>query len=108
MTEEPPERITQGEIEYIQSNLQHVDTKKKRHLLYQEKDKQEVAKYAAQCGTTAAIRKFKYRLPNIHESTVRTWYKKYMENLKEKKKAKNENITLKIGKNAWQTITPGC
>ena len=31
-----------------------------------------------------------------------------MENLKEKKKAKNENITLKIGKNAWQTITPGC
>ena len=29
MTKESPERITQGEMEYIQSNLQHVDTKKR-------------------------------------------------------------------------------
>ena len=46
---------------------------------------------------TAVIRKFKHRFPNLNESTVQPWLKKYMENLKEKKKAKNENITLKIG-----------
>ena len=41
--------------EYIQSNLKQVDTKKKRHLVYEEKDQQDEAKYAAQCGTTADI-----------------------------------------------------
>ena len=47
-------------------------------------------------GTTAAIRKFKHRFPNLNESTVRSWFKKDMENLRERKKAKNENIILKI------------
>ena len=34
--------------------------------------------------------------PNLNESTLRPWLKKYRGNLKEKKKAKNENINLKI------------
>ena len=36
MNEELPEIITQSKMEYI-SNLQQVDTKKKRHLIYEEK-----------------------------------------------------------------------
>lgn len=36
MNEELPEIITQRKMEYI-SNLQQVDTKKKRHLVYEEK-----------------------------------------------------------------------
>ena len=36
MNEELPEIITQSKMEYI-SNLQQVDTKKKRHLVYEEK-----------------------------------------------------------------------
>ena len=74
----------------IQSNLQQVDTKKKRHFVYEEKDKQDVAKYAAHCGTTAAIRKFKHKFPNLNDSTVRPWLKKGRENLEKKKEANND------------------
>ena len=76
--------------------MQQLDTKKRRRFVYEEKDKQDVAIYAAQYGTTAAIRKFKHRFPNLNESAVRLrpWLKKQRENLKEKKKAKNENIIL--------------
>ena len=73
-------------MECIHSNLQQVDTKTKRCLFYEEKDKQDVAKYTAQCGTTAASRKFKHRFPNLNESTVRPCLEKYKENLKEKSK----------------------
>ena len=86
MKEKLPESITQREMECIQSNLQQVDTKKKRRFVYEEKNKQDIAKYAAECGTTAAIREFKHRFPNLNESTVRRCPKKYRENLKEKKK----------------------
>ena len=39
MKEELPESITQKEMECIQSNLQQVDTKKKRCFVYEENDK---------------------------------------------------------------------
>ena len=70
MKDELPESIIQGEIECNQSNLQQVDTKKKRRFVYEEKDKEDVAQYAVQCGCTAAIRKFKHRFLNLNESTV--------------------------------------
>ena len=76
--------------------MQPVDAKKKRRFVYEKKDNRDIAKYSAQCGTIAAIRKFKRRFPNLNENTVRSWPKKYKEKLKEKKKAKND-ITLKIG-----------
>ena len=74
------ESITQREMESIQNNLHQLDKKKKRRFVYRENYKQDVAKYAAQCGTTAAIRKFKHIFPNLNESTVRPWLKKYREN----------------------------
>ena len=76
--------------------MQPLDAKKKRRFVYEKKDNRDIAKYSAQCGTIAAIRKFKPRFPNLNENTVRSWPKKYKEKLKEKKKAKND-ITLKIG-----------
>ena len=76
--------------------MQPVDAKKKRRFVYEKKDNRDIVKYSAQCGTIAAIRKFKRRFPNLNENTVRSWPKKYKEKLKEKKKAKND-ITLKIG-----------
>ena len=108
MKEVLPESITQREMACIQINVQQANTTKKKRFVYEEKDKQDVAKYAAQCCTTAAITKFKHRFPSLNESNVRVWLKKYRENLKEKKMAKNETITIKIGQNAWQTITLGC
>ena len=38
MKEELPESITRREMECIQSNLQQVDTKKKRRFVFEEKD----------------------------------------------------------------------
>ena len=58
-------------MECIQSILQQVDIKKKRRFVYKEKDKEYVAKYAAQCGTTAAMRKLKHRFLNLNESIIR-------------------------------------
>ena len=107
MKEKLPENITQRAMECTQSNLQQVDTKKKRRFVYKEKDKQDDTKYAAQCDTAAAIRKFKHRFPSLYEITIRPWLKKYWENLKEKNKAKNENVTLNLDKHV-QPITPGC
>ena len=63
--------------------------KKRRRFIYEVKDKHDVAQYAGPCGTTAAIRKFKRRFPNLNERTVRPWLEKYRRNLKEKKKPKN-------------------
>ena len=77
--------------------MQPVDAKKNRRFVYEKKDNRDIAKYSAQCGTIAAIRKFKRRFPNLNENTARSWLKKYKEKLKEQKKAKNDNITLKIG-----------
>ena len=57
----------------------------KKRVVCEEKDKQEIAKYAAVCGVTAAIRKFKQKFPNLNESTVRPGVKKYKEILKAKK-----------------------
>ena len=55
MKEELPESITQREIECI---------------AYAQKDKQDAANYATQCGTTAPIKKFKHRFHNLNERPV--------------------------------------
>ena len=106
MKEELPESITQREMECIWNNLQQVDTKKKRCFVYEEKDKQDVAKYAAQCGTRAAIRKFKPKFPNLKESTVWRWLKKYGK-IKKKEESKKWKHHLKNWTKAWQPITSG-
>ena len=56
MKDELPESIIQREIDCNQSNLQQVDTKKKRRFVYEEKDKRDVTKYEVQFGTTAGIK----------------------------------------------------
>ena len=68
--------------------MQPVDAKKKRRFVYEKKDNRDIVKYSAQCGTIAAIRKFKSRFPNLNENTVRSWLKKCKAKLKEKKKEK--------------------
>lgn len=48
--------------------------------------KQEIAKYASTHGFATAAGKFKPKFPNLNESTVGIWVKKYKVNLKEKQK----------------------
>ena len=78
-----PGNIIQNELDCVQKQFDRKSGgKEKKRSLYEEKDKEDIAKYAAQFGTTAAVRKFKQRFSNLTESTVRTCVK---DNLKEKK-----------------------
>ena len=71
------ENINVKQLDSIQESLTlTADAKNKKRVVYEEKDKQEMAKYAAVCGVTAAIRKFKQKFPNLNESKVRPWVKK--------------------------------
>ena len=78
-----PENINGRELDSIQESLTltaDAKPKNKKLVVYEEKGKQEMAKYAAVCGVTAAVRKFKQKFPNLNESTVRPWVKKYKTN----------------------------
>ena len=60
-----PNNISAKELEKIHESLKVVQGRgKKKQTVYAEKDKQEIAKYAAVCGATAAIRKFQQRFPH--------------------------------------------
>ena len=57
MKNDLPNNITVNELEKVQESLKVVREEKKR-TVYTEKDKQEIVKYPATCGVTAAIRNF--------------------------------------------------
>ena len=63
-------------IAAIQESLLVTSGRKLKGAVYDEKDKQEIAKYAPTHGFTAALRKIKEKFPNINESTVRPFVKK--------------------------------
>ena len=94
-----PSNISANELEKIHESLKVVQGGgKKRRTVYAEKDKQEIAKYAAVCGATAAIRKFQQRFPHLTESTVRPWVKSYKKSIQEQKKMGASSVETKIGK----------
>ena len=66
-----------NKLEKVQESLKVAQEEKKKLTVYAEKDIQEIAKYAAICGVTAAIRKFQPKFPNLTESTVRPWVKSH-------------------------------
>ena len=91
-----PECISEKEIICIQEDLKRC-SKTKERVVYQEKDKQEIAKYAAMCGATPAVRKFKVKFPRLTESTIRSWVKKYKEMIKAKSQRESSRfVNFKI------------
>ena len=50
-----PNNITENELEKVQKSLKVTREEKKKRTVYAQKDKQEIAKYAAICRVTAAI-----------------------------------------------------
>ena len=62
--------------EKSQKSLKVTREEKKKRTVYVEKDKQEIAKYAAICRVTSAIRKFQSNFPNLTKSTVCPWVKR--------------------------------
>ena len=51
-----------------------------------EKERYDIGKYAAENGNINTVRKFNPEFPNLSESTVRSFKKKYYEQLREKSK----------------------
>ena len=73
-------------LENISGSLSVTSAKKLKPAVYDEEDKQKIVNNTSTHGFAAAVRKFKLKFPNINESTVHLWVKKYEENLKEKAK----------------------
>ena len=59
-----------------------ISARKLKSAVYDEKDKQEISKYPFTHRLAVAVRKIKLKFPNLNESTVRLWVKKYKQNLK--------------------------
>ena len=95
-----PDNVTAKDLEKVQESLKITCEGKKKRVVYGEKDKQEIAKYAAVCGATAAIRKFKQKFPNLNESTVRPWVKSHKKFIREQTKQGESSALLvpSIGK----------
>ena len=51
-------------------------------MKYTPEERCNIGKYASEMGTAAAVRKFRKERPNLNESTVRTFAKKYKDELK--------------------------
>ena len=64
------------------------------YMVATPEQKAKVGKYAAENGTTNAIRLFSKELPNLKESTVRGWKKAYLSELATKKRVGDEKMSV--------------
>ena len=98
MKNDLPNDITANKLEKVEESLKVAREGKKNRTVYAEKDNQEIAKYAAICGVTAAIRKFQPKFPNLTKSTVLPWVKCYKRSIKEQKKKRKTSVQSTIGR----------
>jgi len=69
----PSTSIVEANKEVIALITESRDKKRGLHLIVSLEQKARIGKYAADHGTTNAIRHFTMDFPNLHESTVRGW-----------------------------------
>ena len=93
-----PNDITTNELEKVQESLKVVREGKKKRTVYAEKDKQEIVKYAAICGVTAALIKPQPKFPNLTKITVRHWVKSHKKSIQEQKKKGETSVQSTIGR----------
>ena len=93
-----PNNITKNKLEKVKESLKVVWKEKKKQTVYAEKEKQEIAKYAAICGVTAAIRKFQPKFPNLTQSTVHPCVKSHKKSIQEQKKKGETSVQSPIGR----------
>ena len=56
--------------------------RKRKYTHFAPEQRAKIAKYAAECGNTAAVRHFSQEFPTLGESTVRLFKKQYEAELK--------------------------
>ena len=64
------------------------------YVIVTPEQKARVAKYAAENGTTNAIRHFSKQLPNLKESTVRGWKTAYLREMASRVKTGDEDVAI--------------
>ena len=60
---------------------QQPSSKRRKYTAFGDEQRAKVGKYAAEIGNSAALRKFRLELPNLGESTVRFFKKRYLDEL---------------------------
>ena len=74
-----------SDYEKVTSNIQQAGTKKSRgaYKSYSAKDRFLIGKHASIYGTASAIRKWKKDHPQLNESTIRNFKKRYENQINE-------------------------
>ena len=93
-----------GELDNIAATKAAESAKKnvwESYVKYTAEERCNIGKYASKMGTAAAVRKFRKERSDLNESTVRTFTKKYKDELKlapqEKRAPKRKTDILKRG-----------
>ena len=80
--------VTQGPVNRNVRSIR--STRKNSYKKYTSKRRFQIAKYANETGCSAAVRKFKSLFPDLNESTVCGFQKKYLDQMK---LVENRNIS---------------
>ena len=93
------EEVSLGQVEYqsVKSALSKKSVIKSKYVQYSDQDRYKIARYASDHGSRSAARNFQTRYPNLNESTVRGFLKKY----KQKRAAERAGM-----EKPTQTIAP--
>ena len=69
-------------VERILEERSGTKGRKRKYTHFAPEQRAKIAKYAAECGNTAAVRHFSQEFPTLGESTVRLFKKQYEAELK--------------------------
>ena len=89
-----------SDYEKVTSNIQQAGTKKSRgaYKSYSAKDRFLIGKHASIYGTASAIRKWKKDHPQLNESTIRNFKKRYENQINEEKRRKKSPKKVIVNK----------
>ena len=82
--------------------------KRKRYTTYRDEDRAQIGRYAAENGNTKAVKRFKADLPDLSESTERSFKPKYMTKVQERRKENDfTTVTTIESKKRGRPLTLG-
>ena len=89
----------------LEEERNEANGRKRKYTHFTPEDRAKIAKYAAQCGNTAAVKHFAKEFPSLGESTVRLFKKQYQADLK--KVGSEEEITQLAKKRRGRPLALG-
>ena len=97
LSEKMPATSIEEANKEVNAHSSRQSTGGKRHAQYvivTPEQKARVAKYAAENGTTNAIRRFAKDIPDLKESTVRGWKTVYLRELASRRATDNKDVAI--------------